>query len=131
MTTAEGHPRAVVDLPIVRSVEGHFHPVPFFLAREMFGGLPFEIAGGHIGDLVGMPVADAHVHPVPEIYLLVSPKPGQAAIEVEIEGVAQLYESPAAIFVPAGAKHRFITRRACEGSFCFGIFLSKPAAEIR
>jgi hypothetical protein len=123
MMTGQSPEAAVTGLPILRGVEGHFHEVPFFIVREMFGGLPFEIAGGHIGDLVGKPVADAHVHSVNEIYFLVSPQPGQAEIEVEIDGVSRVYESPAAIFVPAGAKHRFMTRRACQGSFCFGIFV--------
>jgi mannose-6-phosphate isomerase-like protein (cupin superfamily) len=120
-------PNAITQLPIWRAVEGHFHEVPFFLSREMFGGLPFEIAGGHIGDRVGKPVAEAHTHSVDEIYFLVSPDPGGAVIEVEVDGVSHVYESPAAILVPAGARHRFITRKASSGSFCFGIFLCGQA----
>ena len=51
---------------------------------------------------------------------------------VEIDGRVTTFESPAAILVPAGARHQFVTRRASKGSFCFGIFLPrKPPAVPR
>lgn len=124
-------PHAVTELPQWRQVEGHFRQVPYFLTREMMGGLPFEIAGGHIGDLVGKPVAEPHVHDVDEIYLLLSPEPGAAVIDVELNDAPGVtYRSPAAILVPAGVKHRFVTRQASQGSYCFGIFVleSRPGA---
>jgi mannose-6-phosphate isomerase-like protein (cupin superfamily) len=111
-------------LPIWKPVEGHRHEVPFFLTREMFGGLPIELAGGDISALVDKPVADVHVHACDEIYFLVAPEPGAAVIDVEIDGLVTTFESPAAILVPAGARHRFVTRRASKGSFCFGILLA-------
>jgi mannose-6-phosphate isomerase-like protein (cupin superfamily) len=121
---------AVRSLPVRRSVEGHFHEVPFFLTREMFGGLPIELAGGDISGLVGVPVADVHAHACDEIYFLIAPEPGAAVIDVEVEGRVTTFESPAAILVPAGARHRFLTRKASAGSFCFGILLATRARAV-
>jgi mannose-6-phosphate isomerase-like protein (cupin superfamily) len=121
---------AVRSLPVFKSVEGHFHEVPFFLTREMFGGLPIELAGGDISGLVGKPVADVHAHACDEIYFLVAPEPGAAVIDVEVEGRVTTFESPAAILVPAGARHRFLTRKAGTGSFCFGILLATQARAV-
>lgn len=123
-------PDAVRSLPILRPVEGHAHQVPFFLTREMFGGLPFELAGGDISQLVDRPVADAHVHACDEIYLLIAPAPGAAVIDVELDGELHSFASPAAVFVPAGVRHRFVTRRATTGSYCFGIFVPRQTAAV-
>jgi len=122
---ASGPPTAAVctDLPVMKLVPGHHHTVPFFLTKDMFGGLPFEIAGGEITHLVGKPVADPHRHDVAEIYLLVTPAGGRASIDVDIEGERHTLEAPAAIMIPAGATHAFVTRAASHGSYCFGILL--------
>lgn len=108
-------------LPILRKVIGHHHDVPFFVTEDMFGGVPFEIAGGDISNLVGTPVAATHEHTIDEIYFLISANPGDAVIEVEIDGVSKSYTSPSVIHVPANTPHRFITKAAKSGSYCFGI----------
>ncbi|MFE6049476.1 cupin domain-containing protein [Kitasatospora sp. NPDC056446] len=113
-------------LPLLREVVGHHRPVPFILTREMFGGLPVELAGAEISSLVDQPVAETHVHGVPEVYLLFAPNPGDAEISVEVEDEEFLLTAPAALYVPAGKRHRFVTRRAVPGSFCFGLFVHSP-----
>ncbi|MBT9432010.1 hypothetical protein JZM24_07415 [Candidatus Sodalis endolongispinus] len=113
--------KAYCQLPIFHHVTGHHQPVPYFLTSNMFGGLPFELAGGDISLQVGQPVAEPHRHEVDEIYLLISPVPGEAVIDVNIQGGVKTYSSPSVIHVPAGATHQFITRKAGLGSFCFGI----------
>jgi hypothetical protein len=110
-------------LPVFRSVAGHHAPVPFLLTRDMFGGIPVELGGAEITALVGRPVAEPHVHDVPEIYLLFSPEPGGAEIDVEVEDESFRLTAPAALFVPAGRRHRFVTRSAVPGSYCYGLFL--------
>jgi mannose-6-phosphate isomerase-like protein (cupin superfamily) len=119
------------DLPVFKEIAGHFAPTPFLLTAQMLGGLGFEIAGGEISDKVGKPVAAPHTHPVPEIYLLLSPEPGQAVIDVYIDGEQHELSSPAALFIPAGTVHHFVTRQAAVGSVCLGILLtgepSKPS----
>ncbi|MEU5096791.1 cupin domain-containing protein [Streptomyces sp. NPDC020996] len=114
---------AVENLPIFREVAGHHQPAPFLITSDMFGGLPIELAGAEISDLVGKPVAEPHVHDVPELYLLVSARPGEAEITIEVEDSEYTVTSPAVFRVPAGKRHRFVTRRAAPGSYCFGIFL--------
>lgn len=116
--------QVVSDLPRFLNVAGHFHPAPFFLTDDMFGGLPFSLAGGHIKDLVDKPVAETHVHEVPEIYLLLSPEPAGAEIEIQVDEKIFRLISPAAFYVPAFAKHKFVTKKAQLGSYCFGILLN-------
>ncbi|WP_031469452.1 hypothetical protein [Sciscionella sediminilitoris] len=113
----------VSGLPIPLAVGGHHQPAPFYLTAEMFGGLPVQIAGGELSALVDRPVAEPHTHEVDEIYLLISPVPGQARIEVELDG--ELFEliSPAVMRIPAGSVHRFVTKEAAVGSYCFGVLL--------
>jgi hypothetical protein len=120
---AERSPLAIEELPLQREVEGHHAPVPFYVTRDMFGGLPVEIAGGEISNLVGHPVASPHTHDVPEVYLLLAPEPGGAVIDVHIEGRRHELVAPAAFFVPAGTLHHFVTRAATSGSYCLGILL--------
>lgn len=110
-------------LPVERHLDGHHLPVPFLLTRDMFGGLPVEVAGGEISDLVGRPVADPHVHDVPEVYLLLSPEIGAAVIDVVVEGRRHEVVAPGAFFIPAGMRHHFVTRRAIPGSYCLGVLL--------
>ena len=111
------------ELPVFREVAGHTKPVPFILTSDMFGGIPVELGGAEISGLVGRPVADPHVHEVPEVYLVFAPEPGQAEIEVMVEGKDYVVTAPGALYVPAGMRHRFVTRKAVPGSFCFGLFL--------
>lgn len=107
----------------MRTVPGHHKPAPFILTNDMFGGLPISMAGAEIRNLIGKPVADLHTHEVPEIYILVSPNPGGAEIDIELATETITVSSPSAVYVPAGTQHRFVTRTAEAGSFCFGIFL--------
>jgi hypothetical protein len=120
---------AVTDLPVFREVTGHLRPVPFILTEDMFEGIPVELAGAEISELVGKPVADLHVHDVPEIYLLFAPRPGDAEISIQVEDQQFRLTAPGALYVPAGQRHRFITERAVPGSFCFGMFLRSGAAQ--
>lgn len=115
--------RIMSELPVFKEVEGHHNPVPFILTREMFDGIPVELGGAEISNLVERPVAEPHVHDVPEIYLLLSPQPGDAEITVDVEDEEFSLTSPSALYIPAGRKHRFVTRKASAGSFCFGLFL--------
>jgi hypothetical protein len=110
-------------LPIPLEVSGHREPVPFYLTSDMFGGMPVQIAGGELSALVGKPVAAPHVHEVDEIYFLISPVPGQARIEVQVDGARHELTSPAVMRIPAGRKHCFVTKDARAGSYCFGILL--------
>jgi len=116
----------ITALPLLQAVAGHHHPVPFYVTRDMFGGLPFQIAGGEISDKVGKPVAELHTHDVDEIYLLLSPNARGACIEIVAGGEAVVLESPAVYHVPAGVKHRFLTLRAEPGSYCLGVLLANP-----
>jgi hypothetical protein len=112
----------------MRAVEGHMHAVPFYLTSDMFGDLGCEVAGGEISQLIGKPVAEPHKHDRDEVYLLLSPSPGGAVIDVEIDGICTRHASPASIHVPAGSLHRFVTVEAERGSYCLGIFVESRGA---
>ncbi len=113
----------ITELPIPLAVAGHHVPAPFYLTSEMFGGLPIQLAGGELSGLVGRPVAEPHTHDVDELYLLVSPTPGGARIEVRLEGERHELASPAVMRIPAGREHCFVTLEAEVGSYCFGVLL--------
>ncbi|MEV7770865.1 cupin domain-containing protein [Kitasatospora sp. NPDC086791] len=113
----------ITALPIPRAIAGHHRPAPFYLTAEMFGGLPVQLAGGELSTLVGKPVAAPHTHVVDELYFLFSPEPGQARIEVHLDGVRHELVSPAVMRIPAGSEHCFLTLEAAVGSYCFGILL--------
>ncbi|MEU5100066.1 cupin domain-containing protein [Streptomyces sp. NPDC020996] len=110
-------------LPVPLAVAGHHQPAPFYLTADMFGGMPVQIAGGELSALVDKPVAEPHTHEVDEIYFLISPDPGQARIEVHLDGVRHELTSPAVMRIPAGSEHYFVTKEAVVGSYCFGILL--------
>lgn len=113
-------------LPIYKSVDGHFAMAPFLLTAEMFGGLNFEVACKEISTMVGGSVADLHTHDHPEIYMLISAKDGEAAIDIETaDGNLYKMVSPAVAYIPANVEHKFIVRKAAAGSFCLGILLHK------
>jgi hypothetical protein len=113
----------VSELPVPIVVAGHHRAAPFYLTADMFGGMPVQIAGGELSLLVGKPVAAPHAHAVDEIYFLISPLPGQARIEVQLDGVRHDLTSPAVMRIPAGMEHCFLTKEAVLGSYCFGILL--------
>lgn len=115
------------DLPRFNQVAGHFSPAPFYVTKDMYGGLPFEVAGGSIDHLVGQPVADLHTHECAEIYFLVSPTAGGARIEVTVGGEVVELASPATVYVPPRTPHRFLTLAAEPGSYCFGLLVN-PAS---
>lgn len=112
-------------LPVHRRIPGHHQPTPFYLTADMFGGLPMEVAGGEISGMIGVPVADPHRHPVPEVYLLLSPVTGGAVIDVVVDGHSFEVTAPGAFYVPAGAEHHFLTRSAVPGSYCLGLLLTQ------
>lgn len=111
-------------LPVFYQIPGHYDRTPFLLTKDMLGGHNIEIAGGEISDKVGKPVAAPHTHEVPEIYLLISPDRGGAVIDVEADGKHYELSSPATMLIPAGAIHRFVTKKAQPGSFCLGVLLT-------
>jgi hypothetical protein len=115
-----------VALPVLRDVPGHHRPAPLYLTADMFGGLPVEVAAAELSNLVDRPVAELHRHDVPEVYLLLSPTPGEAEIEIELDGESHRLVSPGAFMVPAGSEHRFTTRRAAPGSWCLGLLIDRP-----
>jgi hypothetical protein len=119
----QGDVEIIEDLPIPLAVAGHHQPAPFYLTSDMFGGLPVQLAGGELSDLVGRPVARPHTHPVDELYLLLSPNRGGARIEVWLEGERHELRSPAVMRIPAGNEHHFLTLEAEAGSYCLGILL--------
>jgi quercetin dioxygenase-like cupin family protein len=112
-----------VTVPVLRDVAGHHRPAPFYVTSDMFAGVPVELVAAELSALADVPLADLHTHPVPEIYVLLSPVPGEAEIDVEVDGETHRLVSPATFLVPAGARHRFITRRAAPGSWCLGVLL--------
>jgi hypothetical protein len=106
-------------------------PAPYYLTKEMFGGLPFELAFNDWRDLASrVDTTDEvpHSHAVPEVYALLSSEPGDAVIEVEVEGVNYEVVSPAVFYTPAKQLHRFRTKKAEPGSFLLGIAVTTPAA---
>ncbi|MFI2259503.1 cupin domain-containing protein [Streptomyces tubercidicus] len=121
-------------LPVFQEVAGHFAATPFLLTHDMLGGLDFEVAGGPISDKVGKPVAAPHTHEMPEVYLLLSPEPGGAVIDVVADDVSYEVTSPGAMLIPAGTVHHFVTKRAEPGSFCLGLLLTggrdRPGAQV-
>jgi mannose-6-phosphate isomerase-like protein (cupin superfamily) len=58
---------------------------------------------------------------VEEIYILISPQPGQAEIEITAGGEKYELRSPGVFRVPAGVVHCFETTAAVPGSFLLGI----------
>lgn len=117
------------EIPVYKSVEGHFSKAPFLIAAEMFGDdLDFEMVGQEICAMAGKSVAEPHVHTHPEIYLLVSSKPGDAEILVETAQGSYTMTSPSSAFIPAHVQHRFIVQKSSPGSFCFGILLKNNHA---
>lgn len=114
-----------VAVPVLRQVGGHHRPAPFYLTGDMFGGSPVELVAAELSELVDVPLAELHTHPVPEVYVLLSPVPGGAEIDVEVDGETHRLVSPATFLVPTGARHRFITRRAAPGSWCLGLLLGR------
>jgi hypothetical protein len=113
------------NIPVLKSVPGHHSDVPFLITGDMFGEVGFEIAGGEISELIGRPVSDPHTHEVPEIYLLLAPRPGGAVLDILAGTEHHEVVAPAAMFIPAGTVHRFVTKEAMPGSFCLGVLLTR------
>ena len=113
-------------LPVFKTVVGHFSKAPFLLTPEMFGGLNFEVACKEISSMIGSSVSDLHAHEHPEIYMLISPQEGEAEIAIETKnGHVYKMTSPAVAYIPAHVEHRFVVHKAVQGSFCLGILLHK------
>jgi hypothetical protein len=119
----------VDDLPRLVEVDGHHAAAPFYLTAEMFGGLPVDMAGAELSDLVERPIASPHSHQVAEVYVLLSPEPGGAELEVTVDDEVFQMVAPSALYVPAGARHRFVTKKADRGSYCLGLLLQQPKPE--
>lgn len=126
-----GKVEIIDNLPFLKPVEGHFTLVPFLLTSEMFGGLDFEMVGKELSSMIGNPLSDMHVHVYPEIYLLVSVKPGEAKIEIETANGVRKMTSPAVAYIPANTQHRFLVLKASPGSFCFGVLLKKETKDLK
>jgi hypothetical protein len=122
--TAPAVPLVERGLPVYQQIPGHYGQTPFLLTKSMLGGQNIEIAGGEISGKVDKPVAAPHTHEVPEIYLLLSPEPGGAVIEVIADTKSYTLTSPAVMLIPTDTVHHFITKRANPGSYCLGILLT-------
>jgi hypothetical protein len=123
--------QVLLDLPRLVAVDGHRLPAPFYLTREMFGGIPIELATAELTSLAGDAVADLHVHTTPEVYVLISPTPGGAECLIEIAGNRRVVRSPASCYIPAGKPHRFAVLRAEHGSWMLGILLAFESGASR
>jgi hypothetical protein len=120
----------IANLPWVKQVAGHHTPTAFYLTTEMFDGLPLELAAAELSAIVGAPVAAEHEHERPEIYVLLSPEPDGAQIDVHIAGEVHHLRAPAALLVPPHTPHYFITTRAIPGSWCLGLLLQAEASLV-
>lgn len=118
----------IADLPWLKQVSGHHAPTAFYLTAEMFDGLPVALAAAELSSIVQAPVAAEHEHEHPEIYVLLSPDPDGAQIEVHIAREVHHLHAPAAFFVPPHTPHHFITTRAIPGSWCLGLLLHAEAS---
>lgn len=114
-----GH--ATVDVPILRELDGHNKPVPFYLTPEVIADSPIDVACVDLGKIPRDGPAEPHTHERKEVYFLPPYNP-PIEIEVTIEQHRFVVSSPAVVEIPAGERHSFQVREAEEGQFIFGIF---------
>ena len=89
----------------------------------MFPGVNLEVAGQDASELVGAPIADAHVHDCPEIYMFPSYNRGDVVCKIRMGDEEFQVESPCNIFIPAGVTHCFTVLKCDSPQWIFGILL--------
>jgi hypothetical protein len=113
----------VTDLPKYIEVAGHRQPAPFWILPEMFPDVHLRLAGMDVSEAVGAPHAAPHSHEIPEICFCASEHKGAVVIEMQMEDETFPVQSPFAIFIPAGVKHRFTVIKCDAPHFVFAIAL--------
>jgi mannose-6-phosphate isomerase-like protein (cupin superfamily) len=114
----------VTDLPQFATMPGHYKAAPSWIYPDMFPGVNIRINGGDANKMVGKPHADLHVHDGnPEIYFAATEKRGDIVIEVQMEEELFTVESPFAVFIPPGVRHRFTVLKCDAPNFIFGIHI--------
>ncbi len=112
------------DVPRLVGLPSHFDPAPFWVTPEMGPDVKLGVIGVDVSKLVGRYITDAHAHDCAEVYMAPSPGRGDMVFEITLDDETYTVESPLAVYVPAGVKHRFKTVKAeREGSYFFGILL--------
>ena len=117
------------DVPRLVGLPSHFDPAPFWVTPEMGPDLKLAVIAVDVSRLVGRYITDAHAHDCAEVYMAPSPNRGDMVFEITLDDETYTVESPLAVYVPAGVKHRFKTLKAeREGSYFFGILLDRSKA---
>jgi hypothetical protein len=117
-------PYVITDLPRFVEMPGHNRPAPSWIYPDMFPGVKIRINGDDARKLLGSPHAGPHVHDDhPEIYMSATESKGDLVIEVEMEGEVFTVESPFAVYIPPGMKHRFTVLKCDVPTFIFGIHI--------
>lgn len=112
----------VTDLPRLTELPGHLKPAPSWIYPGIFPGVNLRINGSDVSRMVRDPHAALHVHEgYPEIYLAATPNRGDIVIEVQMEDEVFTVESPFAVFIPPGTKHRFVVLKCDSPNYVFGI----------
>jgi len=113
----------VTDLPREVKIEGHHHPTPCWITRDMFPGVNLQVAGHEVSSRVGAPHAAPHVHEVPEIWVAPSERKGDLVIEAQMDEEKFLVEAPFAIFIPQGVSHCFTVVKCESPHYVMGMLL--------
>ncbi len=114
----------VRDLPQFADMPGHHRPAPSWIYPGMFPGVNIRINAADVSKMVRAPHADLHVHPDnPEIYFAVGETRGDIVIEVQMEDEIFTVDSPFAVFIPPGTRHRFTVLKCDSTNYVFGMHI--------
>jgi hypothetical protein len=112
----------VTDLPQLVAMPGHLKAAPSWIYPDMFPGVNIRINGADASKIVKSPHADLHVHDEnPEIYFSATENRGDLVIEVQMENEIFTVESPFAVFIPPGVRHRFTVLKCDAPNYIFGM----------
>lgn len=112
------------DIPKMVQLPDHYGRTAFFVSPDIFPQVKLGVAGVDASKLVGTEITELHSHECPEIYLAVSPNRGDMVFEITLGDETYTVESPIAVFIPSGVKHKFKTLKAGkDGSYFYGILL--------
>jgi len=121
-------PPQPITVPVLRAVEGHHAPVPFYFDDSLVPGAPVSIAVVDLGAIPPGGPAEPHRHKHTEYYLLPA-YPERVEIEVTIDDHTFNLISPALLPIHAGARHCFRVRKAKPGQFIFGVFVNEQGGQ--
>jgi mannose-6-phosphate isomerase-like protein (cupin superfamily) len=114
----------ITDLPQFVEMPGHNRPAPSWIYPNMFPGVNIRINGNDVSKMVRSPHAVLHVHnDHPELYFAATENRGDIIIEVQMEEEIFTVESPFAVFIPPGVKHRFVVLKCDSPNYVFGIHI--------